>query len=393
MGSSERSGLKERVQQEIMRRRGRIIELSHRIHAHPELGHEEKAASEWVAHELADAGLTVQKGAYSLPTAVFGRVGKDALNFGVCAEYDALPGIGHACGHNMIAAAAVATGWGLAGVVEELGITLTIIGTPAEEVPDRGGKVLLLERGAFDGISAAMMIHPCPFEAVTPTLIAAALFEVHYTGRAAHASAAPEAGINAADALTVAQVAIGLLRQQLPASQRVHGITVHAGDAVNIIPARASGRYMVRAPKVGDLDELKRRVEQCFEAGALATGCQLEVVGGTKPYAHMVHDKELARLYQANAETLGREFRNVEQEFPRFTPSSDMGNVSQVVPSIHPYIKVDSWPVVNHQPEFAAFCVTSEADQALLEGAIAMAWTIVDAARDSGLRKRLLRDS
>lgn len=388
--TSSAAALKSAAREAILANRSRILDLSHRIHANPELGHEERNASAWVAEELDRAGLHVRHGVYDLETAVAARRGSGQLRVGVFAEYDALPGVGHACGHNMIAAAAVGAAWGLSGVADDLDMSLEVFGTPAEEVADRGGKILMLERGAFDGLHAAMMVHPTPYEAVAPPLIAASAFEVEFKGRPAHAAAAPEVGLNAADAMVISQLAIGLMRQQLSSELRVHGIVTHAGDAPNIIPARSTARYMVRAPKLDQALELRSRTLRCFEAGALASGCRLHVHGGDRPYADVVHDSSMADAYRRNAEELGREFPDHSAELSRFTPSTDMGNVSAVVPTIHPYIRVGSWPAVNHQPEFAAFCATDEADEALVQGAVAMAWTVIDLATDPALRSHLL---
>src|SRR5262245_30433228 len=223
----------------------RLVALSHRIHDHPELKWEEEQSSAWTAGALSDAGLPVDMGICDLPTAFSCVVGDGPLHIAICAEYDALPGIGHACGHNIIAAASVGAGIALAPLVDDLGITLHVIGTPAEE--GGGGKVLLLERGAFDGVHAAMMVHPGPVDVLRPRCSAVAHFNVSYTGRESHAAAAPELGVNAADAFTVAQTAIGLLRQHLRRTDQVHGIVQHGGDAANIVPAHTHGVWMVRA--------------------------------------------------------------------------------------------------------------------------------------------------
>jgi amidohydrolase len=362
-----------------------LIDLSHRIHANPELAYEEEKAARWLAEALDAAGFAVETGVCDLPTAFVARAGSGPLHIAICAEYDALPEIGHACGHNLIAAMAMGAGIAAAEVADEVGLTVSVIGTPAEEVGNAAGKMLLLERGAFDGVHAAMMVHPAPFDVAMPPLIAAALLDVRFTGKEAHAAAYPELGINAADALTVAQVAIGLLRQHIRTTDRIHGIITKGGDAPNVIPAHTSARYMMRAQTLDDLRDLMPRVTRCFEAGAVATGARLETVGGDKPYAQVVHHAALAMLYQRNAEALGRQFVDVE------TPAStDMGNVSLALPAIHPFIGISSLPAVNHQPEFAAHCVTPDADRALLDGALAMAWTAIDAAADETLRASLM---
>ena len=378
------------VQQHVTARRDRLLELSHRIHAHPEVGWEEEHAAEWLCTALADGGFSVETGAGGLPTAFVARAGTGPLHVAICAEYDCLPGIGHACGHNIIAATSVGAGMALAAVADDVGLTVSVIGTPAEEVGNASGKIVLLERGAFAGVHAAMMVHPAPFDAVLPKIIAASMFEVRFTGKEAHASAFPELGINAADAITVAQTAVGLLRQHIKQTDRIHGIVTRGGDAPNIVPAHTEARYIIRAETLEQLAELRPKVYRCFEAGALATGATLTVVGGDKPYAHMVHDAEMADRYRANAERAGRTLPDLGPVLERVAASTDMGNVSLAVPSIHPTIGIDSLPAVNHQPEFTAHCVRPAADRAVVDGALALAWTGVDLARDAPLRERLL---
>jgi len=197
-------------------------------------------------------------------------------------------------------------------------------------------------------------------------------------------------GINAADALTVAQTAIGLLRQHILPTQRIHGITTKGGDAPNIIPAHTSAKYIIRGQTVKELEELRPKVYRCFEAGAIATGATLEILGGDKPYAEMIHDVEMAAAYQRNAESLGRTFPDYGALLERAAGSTDMGNLSLVLPAIHPFIGINSLPAVNHQPEFTAHCIEEDADQAIHDGAIAMAWTAIDMALDEGLRNRLM---
>jgi len=366
-----------------------LIEVSHRIHAHPELGFEEEQASAWLCDYLDAAGFTVDKGICDLPTAFHARFGSGPLHVGICAEYDSLPDIGHACGHNIIAASALGAAVAAAAVADEVGLTVSVIGTPAEEVGNAGGKILLVERGAFDGIHAAMMVHPAPFDMLRAKIIAASMFDVHCTGKASHASAFPELGVNAADALTIAQTALGLLRQHIRSTDRIHGIVTNGGSAPNVIPAQTSARYIVRAETVDQLEELRPRVYRCFEAGALATGAKVTITGGDKPYAEMIHHEAMADLYRKNSEALGRPFPHLGEWETRPTGSTDMGNVSRVISSIHPMIGINSLPAVNHQPEFAAHCVKPDADKALVDGALAMAWTCIDMAADPAVRHQL----
>ena len=376
---------KEAARERVTQARDELVALSHRIHANPELGFEEEQACAWLCELLEGAGFQVERGVGDLPTAFAARAGSGPLHLVVCAEYDALPAVGHACGHNVIAAMAAGAGMALARVADDAGLRVTVLGTPAEE--GGGGKILLLKRGAFDGAHAAMMVHPSPYEQPEMPIIAVNHLKVAYTGKEAHASAYPFLGVNAADALVVAQTAIGLLRQHLRPSDRVHGIVTKGGDAANIIPAHTTADWMVRAADLEQLEEVRAKVARCFEAGALATGATLELSEDHQPYSQMRHDHELSALYQGNAEALGRTFVGSSD---RGAGSTDMGNVSLALPSIHPTIGIDSLPAVNHQPEFTARCATPAADQAVVDGAVAMAWTAIDAAADQALRERLL---
>jgi amidohydrolase len=376
------------VQEHIDTIQQALLEMSHRIHAYPELGYEEEKACAWLSEALSAAGFSVETGICDLPTAFVARAGSGPLHLAICCEYDSLPGIGHACGHNVIAAMALGAGMAAARVADDVGLTISVIGTPAEEIGDAGGKILLLKRGAFDGVHAAMMAHPAPSDSLMPRIIAASMFNVFYTGKESHASAHPELGINAADALTIAQTAIGLLRQHIRPTDRIHGIITKGGEAPNVIPAHTSARYIVRGRTLAELEELRPRVLRCFEAGALATGAKLDITGGDSPYAEMAHDLDMAAIYRRNAESLGRTFPDPASEQP--SGSTDMGNVSLAMPSIHPMIGLDSLPAVNHQPEFTAHCITPAADRAVRDGALALAWTAVDMAGDATLRQRLV---
>ncbi len=380
---SNRTELADEARATIAALEPELVALSHRVHRHPELKFEETRSSAWVAGLLSDHGVPVDIGVYALPTAFAARTGSGPLHLSICAEYDALPAIGHACGHNIIAAAAVGAGLALAPLVDELGITLSVIGTPAEE--GGGGKIFLLERGAFAGMHASMMVHPAPLDGLRPRVSAVSHFRVRYTGKESHAAAAPELGINAADALVVAQTAIGLLRQHLRPTDQTHGIVVHGGDAANIVPAHTEADWMVRARTIDELAQVLPRVQACFHAGATATGAHLEMEDDCPPYSHMVHDDDLVDLYRAATEPLGRTYDDsVEMTF-----STDMGNVSLAMPSIHPTIGIESGGAVNHQPEFAAACVNASADRAVVEGALGMALTAI-AAATGPLRDRLL---
>ncbi len=365
-----------------------LLALSHRLNDEPELAFQEHRAAGWIADALGAYGFAIERGTAGLPTALTARSGTGALVIGLCAEYDALPEIGHACGHNVIAAAAVGAALGLARVADAAGLTVQLLGTPAEEAG--GGKALMLERGAFAGIHAAMLVHPGPFgvDSVPCRALACAGLTVTYQGLAAHAGAHPERGRNAADAATVAQVAIGLLRQQMNPHDRVHGIVTAGGAAANVIPDHVTLAYTLRAPTLAALRRLERRVLRCFRAGALATGCRVAVTHDEPAYAHFEGDRDLEALYTANLVAIGGRPTPGPDHPPGF--STDMGNVSLALPALHPTVGIDAGDAVNHQAAFAAHSRGPSADAAVLRGARAMARTAIDAALTARVRARLL---
>jgi amidohydrolase len=344
----------------------------------------------WLVEWLEKAGFEVQRNVADLDTAFIGTYGSGPLNVAIIAEYDALPEVGHACGHNVIAASAIGAGIALAAVADDLGLQVSVVGTPAEE--GGGGKIIMVEKGVFNDFHLALMVHPGPSDLLEPDVLAAQSLEITYTGKPAHAGSFPERGINAADAMVIAQVAMGLLRQSLLPGDRVHGIVTSGGEALNIIPAKVTAEWMVRATTAARLDEVRDKVRRCFEAGALASGATLDIV--ERPvYADMRHDHDLTALYAKNLGALGRSMDGKPGDPKRLDMnrfSTDMGNVSYVTPSIHPILGIDSAPAVNHQPEFTAATIAPPADQAIYGGAVAMAWTAIDAASDPALRQRLL---
>lgn len=372
----------------IARHEGELTALSRDLHADPEVSFAEHRSAGRITAALAAHGFDVRTGVADLETAFTAEYGSGDLVVGLCAEYDALPEIGHACGHNIIAAAAVGAAVTLAELADRLGITVRVIGTPAEETG--GGKVLMLRRGVFDDVALALMVHPGPADVCAPMSLAITDLEVRYTGRSAHAAAAPQYGVNAADAVTVAQVAIGLHRQHLERAQMVHGIVTEGGAAPNIVPARASAVYNLRAADFDSLQRLENRIRACFEAGATATGCTHEIVQVSPAYAELATDPWLSDAYRAAVSSLGRKPLSRQDERASPIGSTDMGNVTHVLPAIHPLIAVDCGDAVNHQPEFAAACATESADRAVLDGAVAMAATAVAAATDGAQRERLM---
>ncbi len=364
-----------------------LLALSQFIHAHPELGYEEHESAQAVARAAEAAGFALERGSAGRPTAFRARAGTGRLHVAVCAEYDALPDVGHACGHNIIAAASLGAALGLAAVADDLDLTIDLLGTPSEE--GGGGKIDLIEAGYFEGVHLAVMVHPWPEDRLDATCLAVDHLEVVYEGRDAHASAAPWEGVNALDALTIAQVAIGLLRQQLRPGDQVHGYVLEAGSAPNVIPSRAVAQFMCRATTVERLEELRQRVDACWRAGALATGASLHVRALGHRFTNMRADQDLLAHYRAAAESLGRSFARDDAGDPPPTLSTDMANVSLVVPTIHPLLGIETHGAVNHQPAFAAACVGPDAERAILDGALALATTVIAVALDTPLRHRL----
>ena len=376
MSDGQRAGLKQLAADRVSGASAGLVALSETLHAHPETAWEEHRAAAWVGGALADAGFTVTPGYLGFGTALLAEAGSGPTTVGIMAEYDALPGLGHACGHNLIAAGAVGAGIALSALADDLGLTVRVYGTPAEE--GGGGKIELIDAGAFGDLDLAMMVHPAPVDVAEAHPFAVAHSHVSYDGVSAHAAAYPDQGVNANDAFLVAQVAIGLLRQQLPADTRVHGIQTVGGYAPNAIPEHTEGRWYTRANSLEELAALEERVRRCFEAGALATGAQLTITPESKPYAGFRTDERALAAYRRNALDRGRVFADPGVAGRMNRASTDMGNVSQLVPAIHPYIGVDSLPYSNHQKEFAAACVGPAAERALLDSAVLMAWTAVD---------------
>ena len=361
MSTDERDAAKIAARAALEQAMPELVALSRDIHDHPELCFEEHHAAALMADQLESAGLSVERGAHGLATAIRGDAGPGPMSVVVCAEYDALAGVGHACGHNLIAAAAAGAGVALAAVADRLALRISVLGTPAEE--GGGGKVLLLERGAFDGVHAALMVHPWHEDRLGAVCLAVDHLEVRFGGREAHASAAPWEGVNAGDAAVVAQVAVGQLRQQLPPGDQVHCIVVKGGDAVNVIPREVVLRVMVRSRTLDSLGVLRPRVEACFEAGALATGCTVAIAELSPTYSHYVADEGLLSAWRANAESLGRTYEADDRGDRLPTISTDMANVSLAVPAIHPLVGLESGGATIHQPAFADAAVSPSSEQ------------------------------
>ncbi|MFI2642047.1 M20 family metallopeptidase [Streptomyces sp. NPDC018610] len=362
-----------------------LVALSHSLHAEPETAMREHKSAAKIAAVAEDAGFTVTRGVAGLPTAFVATRGTGELVVALCAEYDALPGIGHACGHNVNGAASVGAALGLAAVVDVLGITVKLIGTPAEE--DIGGKALLLEAGVFDDVAAAFMAHAAPEDSVGASSLAIGAWDVTYRGKPAHAALAPWEGINALDAITLARTAVGLLRQQLPPGALIHDVVLEAGHAVNVIPDIARARYELRARTTEDLAHVRRKVRACLEAAALATGAELRLTSHGADFADLRQDDFLTEAYTRAARLLGRDPVDRRGEV---MASTDMGNVSHILPALHPTIGYDTGGALHHTTPFARYGDSPGADRAVLDAAIALAQVGVELATDTEQRRRCL---
>lgn len=365
-----------------------LVELSHAIHAEPELAFEERFAASALAGAIERRGLEVERGAYGLDTAFAARAGTSGPHVVVCLEYDALPEIGHACGHNVIAATGLGAGLALAAVARDAGGRVTILGTPAEERD--GGKILMAERGAFRSADAAMMVHPAARDLVSPRMLAMVQVDVEARGQEAHAAGFPWRGRNALDAIVLGYTAVAALRQHVHPDERIHGIITHGGDAPNIVPKRAAARFNIRSTSEARLERLHQRVMACFEGGATASGCDLDH-RARRPYADLRTNGPLADAYQRHAAALGRPLLAAD-EAGAAVGSTDMGNVSKLLPSIHPMVGITTSDVALHTEEFARHAVGEHADRAIVDAAKALARTALDLWRDPALRSAVRRE-
>jgi amidohydrolase len=376
------SAAKDQLCDEVDARADLLLSASHDIHARPELGYEETFAHELLTDILEQQGLAPERGAFGLPTAFAARAGTDGPTIAVFCEYDALPGIGHACGHNIIATAGLGAGLAAARLADDLGGRLLILGSPAEE--GGGGKVKMLDAGALDGVDAALMVHPAGMDLLSMNVLAVEQVWVTYTGQAAHAAAFPEKGRNALDAAVLGYLNVAALRQHIQSDERVHGIFTDAGDQPNIVPATAAARWYVRSTSLEQLEPLKARVLACLQAGADAAGCEMAYEWKTPVYADMVDNVPMLERYVENAHRIGRDPIDPAEGVPVYG-STDMGNVSYEVPSIHPMIKVAPDHVSIHTPEFAGYAASADGDRAVLDGAKMLALTIADLWAEPGV--------
>jgi amidohydrolase len=383
--------LRQRVCHEVDRRADELIDLSHDIHAHPELCFEEHHAHGVLTGALERAGLPTTRGAYGLDTAFEARLGSpEGPTVALLCEYDALPGLGHACGHNIIAAAGLGAGLAAATVVEELGGELRILGTPAEE--GGGGKIEMARRGALDGLDVAMMVHPADADLLFMDTLAIRRLDIVYEGVASHAAAAPQEGRNALDAAVLGYLGVGTLRQHIRPTERVHGIFTEGGEQANIVPRRAAMQWYVRSDDVDSLEPLCERVVAALQAGAAACGCTAHHTWLPNGYADLRSNGPLARAYASAAARLGRVVADPAVSGHHVVGSTDMGNVSYLVPSIHPMVRAAPPGTPIHTERFAEAAASVLGDRAVVDGAKALAMAAVAVWSDAALRREIRDD-
>lgn len=374
-GEATISTVKASIAREVETLHSRLIDLAHDLHANPEVGFHEHHAARLLTGELESEGFTLERGVAGLETAFVATWGGDGPAVGFLAEYDALAGLGHACGHNLIAAWAVGAGVALKRALADsrAAITIKVIGTPAEE--DGGGKVIMAEAGVFRGLDAAIMIHPRDANLLDRGSLALTPYTVEFFGRSAHASSYPERGISALDGVLHLFFSVNAFRQMLRPRARMHGIISHGGDAPNIVPEYAAARFIVRSADQEYQEELRTRFRTMVEAAALATGTTFKISEGVS-YQTRASNRVLLDLYRENLEAMGLDY-----EIPPADAgvgSSDIGNVSQLVPTIHPYLAICEKGIPNHNPRFAEEAATERADRAIATGCTLMAWTAAD---------------
>ena len=379
--------LKQSVCRDIDKRANDLVSISHQIHEKPETNFEEHFAHKILTDYIAEAKLKVTRGAYDLETAFDMRVrGGDGPTVAVLCEYDALPGIGHACGHNIIATAGLGAGLALSAVAEQCGGNLVVMGTPAEE--GGGGKIEMARKGAFKDIDAAMMIHPADADLARMNAIAIQNLFVKFHGLAAHAAVSPHKGKNALDAAVLGYMNVAALRQHILPTERIHGIFTNSGEKPNIVPRETEMDWYVRSPTIETLQPLKERVTKCLEGGAMAAGCTVSFDWQKNPFADLVDNIPLLESYVRNAEQFGRKMTT---EFLPGTGggSTDMGNISYLVPSIHPMLQVAPSGVSLHSAAFAEHTKGEAASQAIVDGAKIMAMTAIDMWLSKPLQQRV----
>ena len=376
--------VKAKIAEEVSALHPRLIDISHSLHANPEVLFQERRSAALLAGVLEEDGFTVQRGAAGLETAFVAKRGRGRPAVAFLAEYDALPKLGHACGHNLIATWAVGAGLALRRAAPEGAGAIMVIGTPAEE--GGGGKVTMAKEGLFRGLDAAMMMHPRDTTFLDRGSLAVTPYVIEFFGKSSHASARPENGINALDAVLQVFFSVNAMRQSLKVHTRIHGVITHGGDAPNIIPDYAAAKFLVRANEQAYLEEIKRRFLKIVDAAAAATGARAKVTEGIS-YDQRVCNTALVETFRDNLTRLGHEYEVPPPD--EGVGSSDIGNVSQQVPAMHPYLQICDHGIGGHTPEFAEAARSPRADKLLKDGAVMLAWTGADILFNSGVRERI----
>ena len=355
-----------------------LTEVSDWMYENPELGFNEFKTSEYLVKFIESFNGEVVYPTGNLDTAFEITYGTDGPLVVLCVEYDALPEIGHACGHNIIATASIGAGLAIKDLVNELGIRVKLLGTPAEE--GGGGKIILLENGNFEDAACSMMIHPGYENVVNPTFTTIQQYKVEFFGKDAHAAGAPEEGINALDAQIQLSVNASTYRQQMVSTNRMHGVITNGGFKPNIIPSYTSSEWYLRALNEGDLSKIESDFKNFVNAAAMATKCEVKIESPDYRYTEIDNNKTMYELYKENSLSVGREMILQSEAARPGLGSTDMGNVSLAMPSIHPMLSIDAGGAVNHQPEYAAATLTPGGHKAIYDGAFAMGATIIDLA-------------
>ncbi|MCA1030359.1 M20 family metallopeptidase [Bacillus timonensis] len=350
------------------------ISICEYIGENPELGHEEFKAAKILTDYLKEHDFKVEHGTAGLPTAFKATVdsGTEGPTIGIMAEYDALPELGHACGHNIIGTMAIAAGIALSKVINKTGGKIIVYGTPAEET--KGGKVTMAEKGEFNNLDIAMMVHPLNRYVKSGSSLAMDAIQFEFTGKSSHAAASPHEGINALDAVIQTFNSINALRQHIKPDARIHGIITEGGKAANIVPDYAVAQFYVRANERAYVNELIKKVKNCAKAAALSTGATMTHSFYELSYDNMITNEHLSETFTQNLLFLGVPIEEIQTETSG-SGSLDMGNVSQLVPSIHPYIQICKEPYACHTPEFREASLSNMGFDGLLLGAKAMALT------------------
>jgi amidohydrolase len=377
-----RKDLKERVCEAVDRRRDSLVQLNHDVHATPEVAFQEWKSSARIADAAESGGLKVQRAAFGMETALSAEFGEGNMTVALLSEYDALPGIGHACGHNVIATAGLGAALALHDLGPNLPGRIRWLGTPAEE--QGCGKEIMARHSAFEGVAAAMMVHPAGIEAKGFCAACLSQLDAVFLGQSAHPAVNPSDGRNALDAVVASYQAIAALRQHIAAGDQINAVIAEGGRAANVIPDRAILRSMARAPSAQRLTALKRRIDDCIRAGAMAAGCSVDIRWGDADYLDFKINEPLADAYQRNASILGREGFIAVEKLPAV--GGDIGNISHRVPTLHALICCAPRHVRLHDPAFANWARSERGDKAAIDGAKALAMTVIDYFTDGELR-------